>query len=227
MKYALGIGADTSPGRARRRARVLGRGRRRGLHHGRATTWWPTRRRHLLLHDRHAGLLAPRVPVLPAPRRALHRRAGLLQARHRRGDGHAGEGGHEAGGLPLRRLPPAQRQVPHARGQDARLHARADRARAGWCRLLGNTYSGASPHRASPRSSTSPSRATRSSCAPTARARAATPSSSRCTDRIAEVQDLAPKTRGLLDENTIYLEYGEYAKFRGKIRMATSRRTRR
>jgi hydroxymethylglutaryl-CoA synthase len=39
------------------------------------------------------------------------------------------------------------------------------------------------------------------------------------TEEISAIQDLAPKTRWLLDENTIYLEYGEYAKFRGKIRM--------
>ena len=37
------------------------------------------------------------------------------------------------------------------------------------------------------------------------------------TDRITEVQDLAVKTRTMLDENQIYLQYGEYAKFRGKI----------
>jgi hydroxymethylglutaryl-CoA synthase len=42
----------------------------------------------------------------------------------------------------------------------------------------------------------------------------------RVTDRITEVQDLAPKTRVQLDENKIYLEYGAYAKLRGKIRMA-------
>ncbi len=36
-------------------------------------------------------------------------------------------------------------------------------------------------------------------------------------DRILEVQDLAPKTRYQLDENKIYLDYGRYAKFRGKI----------
>ncbi|MCF7809863.1 hydroxymethylglutaryl-CoA synthase [bacterium] len=37
------------------------------------------------------------------------------------------------------------------------------------------------------------------------------------TDRILEVQDKAPKTRKQLDENKIYLDYGRYAKFRGKI----------
>ena len=37
------------------------------------------------------------------------------------------------------------------------------------------------------------------------------------TDRITRVQDLAVKTRTMLDENQIYLEYGEYAKFRHKI----------
>lgn len=37
------------------------------------------------------------------------------------------------------------------------------------------------------------------------------------TDRILEVQDKAIRTRQMLDENQIYLEYGEYAKFRHKI----------
>ncbi len=37
------------------------------------------------------------------------------------------------------------------------------------------------------------------------------------TDRITEVQDKAIRTRKMLDENQIYLEYGEYAKFRHKI----------
>ncbi|MGD2246580.1 MAG: hydroxymethylglutaryl-CoA synthase, partial [Candidatus Aminicenantes bacterium] len=37
-------------------------------------------------------------------------------------------------------------------------------------------------------------------------------------DRIEEVRDLAPLTRFLLDRNKNYLEYGEYAKFRHKIR---------
>jgi hydroxymethylglutaryl-CoA synthase len=40
-------------------------------------------------------------------------------------------------------------------------------------------------------------------------------------DRIREVQDLAPKTRWLLDENIRFVEYGEYAKLRGKIRLAS------
>ena len=39
-------------------------------------------------------------------------------------------------------------------------------------------------------------------------------------DRIKKVQDLAPKTRELLDKNKNYLEYGEYAKFRQKIKKA-------
>jgi hydroxymethylglutaryl-CoA synthase len=39
-------------------------------------------------------------------------------------------------------------------------------------------------------------------------------------DRIEEVRDLAPQTRFLLDRNKKYLEYGEYAKFRHKIRKA-------
>jgi len=40
------------------------------------------------------------------------------------------------------------------------------------------------------------------------------------TERIDEVRDLAPKTRDLLERNIKYLEYGEYAKFRHKIRKA-------
>lgn len=39
------------------------------------------------------------------------------------------------------------------------------------------------------------------------------------TDRINEVRDKAPKTRYMLDNNKKYIEYGTYAKFRGKIRM--------
>jgi hydroxymethylglutaryl-CoA synthase len=39
-------------------------------------------------------------------------------------------------------------------------------------------------------------------------------------ERVRQVQDLAPKTRWLLDENIDFVEYGEYAKLRGKIRLA-------
>lgn len=42
----------------------------------------------------------------------------------------------------------------------------------------------------------------------------------RATGRLPEVQSLAPKTRPQLDERKIYLDYGSYAKLRGKIRMA-------
>ena len=37
------------------------------------------------------------------------------------------------------------------------------------------------------------------------------------TDKILDVQDKAIKLRDMLDKNKIYLDYGEYAKFRGKI----------
>lgn len=40
------------------------------------------------------------------------------------------------------------------------------------------------------------------------------------TDRIEEVKDLAPRTKELLEKNINYLEYGEYAKFRQKIKKA-------
>ncbi len=42
------------------------------------------------------------------------------------------------------------------------------------------------------------------------------------SDRVRDVRDLAPKTRWLLDENVTYVEYGEYAKLRRKIRLAGS-----
>ena len=42
----------------------------------------------------------------------------------------------------------------------------------------------------------------------------------RVTDRLAEVRDRAVRTRTLLDENKVYLEYGVYAKYRRKIRKA-------
>jgi hydroxymethylglutaryl-CoA synthase len=40
----------------------------------------------------------------------------------------------------------------------------------------------------------------------------------RVTDKIDEVRDRAPKTLDYLDKNQIYLDYGTYAKYRGKIR---------
>lgn len=42
----------------------------------------------------------------------------------------------------------------------------------------------------------------------------------RATDQLPAVQGLAPHTRPQLDENKIYVDYGTYAKLRGKIRMA-------
>ena len=41
------------------------------------------------------------------------------------------------------------------------------------------------------------------------------------TERIEEVRDKAPHTRFQLDNNKKYIDYGTYAKFRGKIRMGT------
>ncbi len=39
----------------------------------------------------------------------------------------------------------------------------------------------------------------------------------RATERLKEVQNLAPKTRFQLDEHKVYVDYGTYAKFRKKI----------
>ncbi len=41
----------------------------------------------------------------------------------------------------------------------------------------------------------------------------------RVTDEIAKVQKAAPQTREQLEDNPIYIDYGTYAKYRGKIRM--------
>lgn len=37
------------------------------------------------------------------------------------------------------------------------------------------------------------------------------------TDHITEIQDKAPKLKDMLDNNKIYLDYGKYVKYRGKI----------
>ena len=41
----------------------------------------------------------------------------------------------------------------------------------------------------------------------------------RVTDDITNVQDRAPKLREMLDKDKIQLNYGEYAKFRRKIKL--------
>ena len=79
ITYGLGVGADTSqgaPGDALEYSAAAGAaafifGKRQ--HRGRG-------RPHLLLHDRHPGLLAARVPALPAARRPVHRRARLTSS---------------------------------------------------------------------------------------------------------------------------------------------------
>ena len=39
----------------------------------------------------------------------------------------------------------------------------------------------------------------------------------RTTERLLEVRDLAPRVRKQLDGHRIFIEYGTYAKYRGKI----------
>ena len=53
--------------------------------------------------------------------------------------------GTEPGRLPVGRLPPAQRQVPAARRPRSSASRRRRSSRAGSCPTLGNTYSGSSP----------------------------------------------------------------------------------
>jgi len=42
----------------------------------------------------------------------------------------------------------------------------------------------------------------------------------RVTDAIVPVQKVAPQTRQQLEDHPIYIDYGTYAKFRGKIKLA-------
>ena len=109
------------PGQARRPARIHRRLGRGGLHR-RAGRRVPGGDPGLvLLRHRHARFLAARRAELPRARAAFHRRTGLLQAHHRGRQGPDGRDGHHARRLPLRRLPPAQHQVPAARRAAARV----------------------------------------------------------------------------------------------------------
>lgn len=89
----------------------------------------------------------------------------------------------------------------------------------GWLSpILGNTYSGASPIGLT---------ATLDVCKPGDMVFMCSYGSGagsdafiwKVTDRINEVRDKAVHTRKLLEQNLIYVDYGTYAKFRGKIRM--------
>lgn len=84
---------------------------------------------HALVHDGHARLLATRGAALPEPWRAVHGRARVLQARDELRGAAVQEGGHEAVGLRLRGVPPAEREVPPPRRKTARVHGEADRHR--------------------------------------------------------------------------------------------------
>ncbi|MBI4577835.1 MAG: hydroxymethylglutaryl-CoA synthase [Planctomycetes bacterium] len=88
----------------------------------------------------------------------------------------------------------------------------------GWlCPTLGNTYSGASPLGLT---------AVLDVAAPGDRILMVSYGSGsgsdgfiwRVTPRIEEVRDLAPRTRAQLEDHPVYIDYGTYAKFRGKIR---------
>ncbi len=41
----------------------------------------------------------------------------------------------------------------------------------------------------------------------------------RATDRLPEIQNLAPKVRDQLADRRLYLDYGKYVAYRGKIRV--------
>jgi hydroxymethylglutaryl-CoA synthase len=40
----------------------------------------------------------------------------------------------------------------------------------------------------------------------------------KATERLREAQDRAPKTRAMITEGRIHVDYGTYAKYRGKIK---------
>ena len=64
----------------------------------------------------------------PLARRPFHRRSRLFQAHHGRGERDHVPGRGEAFRLPVRHLPPAQRQVPAPGRRDLGLHPEADRS---------------------------------------------------------------------------------------------------
>jgi hydroxymethylglutaryl-CoA synthase len=97
-----------------------------------------------------------------------------------------------------------------------------EKVETGWlCPVLGNTYSGSSPMGLT---------AVLDAARPGDRILMVSYGSGagsdgfiwRATERLREVQDLAPKTRAQLEDHPIYIDYGTYAKYRGKIRKAAS-----
>jgi hydroxymethylglutaryl-CoA synthase len=89
----------------------------------------------------------------------------------------------------------------------------------GWlCPVLGNTYSGASPIGLT---------AILDMAGPEEKILMVSYGSGagsdafvfKTTDKLLEVRDRATKTRTMLDENKKYVDYGTYAKFRGKIKL--------
>ena len=101
----------------------------------------------------------------------------------------------------------------------ARLGFKKEQMEPGWITpWIGNTYSGSSPTGLS---------ATLDVAEPGDRIMVVSFGSGagsdafifRVTDEIVEVRDLAPRFRTMMEEKKIYLNYGEYAKFRRKILM--------
>ena len=93
-----------------------------------------------------------------------------------------------------------------------------EKVEQGWlCPTLGNTYSGSSPMGLS---------AILDVAAPGDRILMVSYGSGsgsdgfiwRVTDRIKDVQKVAPQTRQQLEDHPIYIDYGTYAKYRGKIK---------
>ena len=177
VKYGVAIGADTSQGApgdpleysasAGGAAYLIG-----------SEDLIATHQPHLLLHHRHPGLLAPGGPALSVPwRHGSPASRPTSSTSCACGQGPDGAHGDEAVRLSIRRLPPAQRQVPGAGGQAAGLHRQADRGRPAHAADRQHLLAARCPW-AWRRYWTWPSRATASSSWPTAPAPAATASTS-------------------------------------------------
>ena len=127
--YALAIGMDTAQGRPGDALEYTAGAGGAAFLLGPAEEIAGRVRRLVLLRHRHARLLAPPVREVPRAWPALHRRAGLLQAHHRRGARSCWSSPTPSRRISLRGLASAQRQVPPARRQAAGLHRRPDQDR--------------------------------------------------------------------------------------------------
>lgn len=217
MDYALGIGADTSQGApgdaleysasAGAAAFIMGRDRLVAVCEATYSYMTDTpdfwRREHQF-YPRHAGRFTGEPAYF---RHTLACARGLMEKSGTRPDDFRWAVFHQPNG-----------KFPMRVAQE--LGFPRSKVEQGWlCPTLGNTYSGASPMGLT---------AVLDVAAPGDRILMVSYGSGSGSDgfvwrvepRIEEVRDLAPRTRAQLEDRPIYIDYGTYAKFRGKIRKA-------